>query len=75
MSKDYFIALVCLLAGAAGVVACVPATHEAGIRRMAESRMRFCQFGDRTWQKPCIAEVQSYCRAMALEKTCGEGFQ
>ena len=56
---------------------CLPATHNAGVRRMAEAKLEFCRGPKKGVFSPphCYNEVRDYCRSQGLEKTCGEGYQ
>lgn len=47
---------------------CIPATYKAGVRRLAETKLKACG-----QSVVCYAEVRTYCRDRGLEKTCGEG--
>lgn len=50
------------------------ATYPAGVRRMAESKLKFCRQG-RVSAPLCYEEAKRYCLARGLESTCAEGFQ
>lgn len=54
-----------------------PATREAGIRRMAEAKLKICRKGFLTSEQAhdCYSNTQLYCLAHGMERTCGEGFQ
>ncbi len=69
---------ISLLVTAAAVcaVACLPATREAGLRRMAESQVENCMLSTRC-QRPaivaCYRAAEQWCRINSMEKSCGEG--
>lgn len=50
------------------------ATHKAGVRRVAESRLKFCRQG-KAWAPFCYTESRNFCADAGLEDTCGEGYQ
>ena len=69
----FSLALVAVWYGCVGF----QATHNAGVRRLAESRLAVCRKGTITGIEAshCYAEVHAFCLAQGLERTCGEGFQ
>ncbi len=52
-----------------------PATYEAGVRRMAETKLRLCLARSVTPEARanCVAEVRAYCIERKVERGCGEG--
>lgn len=55
---------------------CIPATREAGIRRVAEHKLATCRQSTANVDQrhACNVETREYCRARGLEGTCGEGW-
>ena len=47
------------------------ATHAAGIRRMAEHRLKHCRTA--VFDSHCARQSRDYCRANGLEDDCGQG--
>ncbi len=56
--------------------ACLPSTKIAGQRRMAEARVATCLRHTgckRAEITACYTESALWCKALGLEKSCGEG--
>jgi hypothetical protein len=58
------------------VLGCLPATREAGLRRMAEAKLAMCIGRSHcTLQEDaaCRREASVWCRERGMERDCGEG--
>lgn len=73
--NDLIITVFCFSLIATIACANFSATRAAGVRRMAEAQLSACRKGTRFPHeyRPCYTDVQAYCRAQGLERTCGEG--
>ena len=66
---------ICLTAVLA-LLACIPATAKAGLRRMAEAKVGNCLMNSRCRQGEivaCYLDSEQWCRDHQMERTCGEG--
>ena len=59
--------------GLIGMAACLPATKEAGVRRMQAYQLERCVKGNHCAAlSQCFAESRARCRAAGLEASCGQ---